>query len=87
MPISVNVTTAHEIQKNRWRQARDPILKRLDVEFMRALEQGQPTAEITAKKQILRDVTNTPLPGWETDDTVDTFSGKVKAVYPECLNW
>jgi len=87
MPVTVDTTIAHSIQKNKWRRAREPILKRLDVEFMRALELGQSTTEIAAKKQTLRDVTNTPLPNWESGDTVDTFSAKVKAVYPECLNW
>jgi hypothetical protein len=85
MPISVNVHEAHESQKNKWRQVREPILKRLDVEFMRALELGQPTDEIVSKKQLLRDVTNTPLPEWESGDNVDSFSAKVKAVWPECL--
>lgn len=87
MPVSMNVPAAHEIQKNKWRRAREPILKRLDVEFMRALELGQSTTEIAAKKQTLRDVTNTPLPNWESSDNVDSFSAKVKAVWPECLNW
>lgn len=87
LPIAVDVTIAHEIQKNKWRNVREPILKRLDVEFMRALELGQSTVEIAAKKQTLRDITNTPLPNWELGDTIDTFSAKVKAVWPECLNW
>lgn len=87
MPISIDVPGAHEIQKNRWRRAREPILKRLDIEFMRALELGQPTGEITAKKETLRNVTQTALPGWESNDSVDTFSGKVEAVWPDCLNW
>jgi hypothetical protein len=86
LPISIDVTSAHEIQKNKWRNSREPILKRLDVEFMRALELGQSTTEISAKKQTLREVTNTSLPNWESGDNVDSFSAKVKAVWPECLN-
>jgi hypothetical protein len=87
MPISINVTEAHEIQKNKWRIIREPILKRLDIDFMRALELSQPTEEIVAKKQVLRDVTNTILPNWVSDDTIDSFTIKIKSVHPECLNW
>jgi hypothetical protein len=40
------------------RRARKPLLEALDVEFMRAQEQGLPTGAIVARKQALRDVTN-----------------------------
>jgi hypothetical protein len=85
--ITMDTVTTQDIQKNKWRRAREPILQRLDVEFMRALELGQSTAEIAAKKQTLRDVTNTPLPEWNDTETVDSYTTKVKAVWPDCLNW
>jgi hypothetical protein len=83
----MDTTASQDIQKNKWRVAREPILQRLDVEFMRALELGQSTTEIAAKKQTLREVTNTSLPEWNDSETVDSYSAKVKAVWPECLNW
>ena len=46
-----------EITKARLRTERAPLLAALDVEFMRALEEGKPTAGIVAQKNALRDVT------------------------------
>jgi hypothetical protein len=88
-PISIDVSAAHEIWKEEWRRTRTPILARLDVEWMRALEQGNTTLsqELAAKKQTLRDVTQTPLPQRQPGETVDHFSARVKAVWPECLTW
>lgn len=55
--ITVNLTKAKEITKNRLRYERQPYLADLDVAFQRALEQGQDTSGIVAKKQVLRDIT------------------------------
>lgn len=59
----MNYERAKDIQKNKWRQLRKPILEKLDVEFMKALETGntQKVQEIGSQKQELRDVTKTPL--------------------------
>jgi len=64
MSIIINIDKAKDIWRNHWREARKPLLERLDVEFMRAVESGDTAkqAEISAKKQELRDVTATPLP-------------------------
>lgn len=47
-----------------FRDARLPIMEQLDIEFMRAIEDGnkEKQLEISEKKQKLRDVTKTPLP-------------------------
>jgi hypothetical protein len=60
--ISVNMTKAKEIWKDKIRIARDPKLKELDVEFVRALEEGDSAkqAEVTSQKQALRDATADP---------------------------
>jgi hypothetical protein len=60
--ISVNMTKAKEIWKDKIRIARDPKLKALDVEFVRALEEGDidKQAEVTSQKQALRDATADP---------------------------
>lgn len=57
MAITVNIDKAKEIHKDRIREARQPLLEKLDVEFQRALETGDDTADIVAQKQALRDAT------------------------------
>lgn len=68
-----------EIQRNKFRIARKPILDKLDIDFMRAIERGdtQKQQEITSKKQQLRDITTISLP----EDLVS-----IKNTWPEILN-
>jgi len=75
----ININRAKEIWKDKFRQARKPILEKLDIEFMRALESGdtQKQQEIAVQKQALRDVTKTPLP--------DDLEG-IKNTWPNVLN-
>jgi len=89
IPITINVNEAHNIWKNEWRRMREPILKKLDVEWMRALEKGDIslTQELANKKQILRDITLTELPQRENNETIDEFTEKIKNIIPECLHW
>ena len=56
--IVININKAKEIKKEQLRAERKPLLESLDVQFVRALETGQDTAEIVAEKQRLRDITN-----------------------------
>ena len=69
--------------KNIWiefyRESRTPLLEKLDIDFMKALEANDEAkkAEIVAAKQALRDVTLTPLP--------DDLAG-IKATWPDILN-
>jgi hypothetical protein len=58
MGITVNITKAKDITKDRLRQERTPLMEALDVEFMKAQEQGTDTTAIVAEKQRLRDITN-----------------------------
>lgn len=62
-PIVFNVELAKPIFISYLRSARDPLLKDLDVQFMRALEIGDTVKmqEIGVKKQELRDVTEIDL--------------------------
>ena len=55
MPIGVNIPKAKELQKERFRQVRKPLLDALDIEYQRATETGADTSAIVAKKQALRD--------------------------------
>ena len=60
MPIGVNIPKAKELQKERFRQVRKPLLESLDIDYQRADEAGDASkkTEIATKKQALRDVTN-----------------------------
>ena len=55
MPVTVNVTKAKDIWKDKIRLARKPKLEELDVEFVRAQETSSDTSAIVTKKQELRD--------------------------------
>ena len=79
--IKINMTKAREIKRDQLRAERKPQLEQLDVEFMRAQEQGDQAKadEIAAKKQALRDVTDDPA--------IDaaTTPDELKAVRPAAL--
>jgi len=77
--IRLNVQKAKNIWKNVWRQKRAEIFERLDIEFMKAVEDGniQQLQNIKSKKQLLRDVTNTELP-----NTVE----EMQQIWPNILN-
>ena len=79
--ITINLDKAKNIQKNRWREARKPLLTQLDAEFMRAVESGDivKQQQIAAKKQALRDVTVTDL-------STITTPEELKNVWPDILN-
>lgn len=78
--IIINPEKAKIIWKNKWREARKPLLASLDIEFMRAVEAGDlaKQVEIAARKNELRDVTLTPIHG--------TTPEEIKSVWPEVLN-
>ena len=79
--ITINLDKAKEIQKNRWRTARKPILEKLDTQFMRAVETGDTAKQqqIATQKQSLRDVTTTDLSSVTTPE-------ELKNVWPDILN-
>ena len=78
--VDINLEKAKEVQRNRWRQARQPLLQELDIKFLIASEQ-EDVGEINIikeKKQILRDVTLTDL------SSVNSLE-ELKEIWPECL--
>lgn len=77
--IKVNLEKAQQIWKDKWREARKPLLEKLDVEFMKALELGDTSKieEIKIKKQALRDITNEDLSGLSPD--------QIKSIWPDAL--
>jgi len=83
--IKINIDKAKEIQKDKIRQVRKPILEKLDVDFVRALEVGDDTASIAAQKQALRDVTNIVTEAEIAGTTVDEITTEIKAMWDEDL--
>ena len=58
MGITVDITKAKVITKDRLRVEREPLLAAQDILFQRASETGADTTAIVAEKQRLRDITN-----------------------------
>jgi hypothetical protein len=58
MPITVDITKAKVITKDRLRIDRKPLLEAQDILFMKAQEAGTSTSAIVTEKQRLRDITN-----------------------------
>lgn len=55
--ITINLSKAKELTKQRLRYEREPLLQTQDIAFQRALESGADTSAIVAEKQRLRDIT------------------------------
>lgn len=77
--ISVDMTAAKEIWRDKIRQCRTEPLAALDTAFMKALETSADTTQITADKQALRDA--------PTDAGIDaaTTPAELAAVQPAGL--
>lgn len=60
--VNLNLDKCREIDNNFRRRARKELLAELDVQFQRALEQGDTEKQqaVVAKKQVLRDITKDP---------------------------
>lgn len=78
--VVCDLTKAKDIWKDKWRKARVPILRQLDLEFMKAVEQADSDMirTIGVKKQQLRDITNTSLSKARNIDTL-------KQIWPDIL--
>ena len=70
--MTVNMTKAKALTKDRLRADRKPLLEAQDVLFMRAQEAGSSTTAIVTEKQRLRDITGDYV------DDMDTLE-KLKA--------
>ena len=58
MKIVIDNNKAIEIAKDKIRVIREPMFKKLDLDFQRALETGSDTTLIVQEKQRLRDLTD-----------------------------
>jgi hypothetical protein len=68
--LEINLEKALEIHKTKIREKRESVFKDLDIQFMKALEQGNTilSAEIGARKQALRDITDIDISNISTLD-------------------
>ena len=78
MGITINIEKAKNIFISKLRRFREDEFSKLDIEYMRALELGNPTADIVAKKQQLRN-----LPDMDLSDV--TTLDQLKAKWPTDL--
>ena len=76
--ITIDISKAKEVWKNKIRIARKPALEKLDVDFIKAQEQGNDTTSIVADKNTLRD-----LPS-QVD--IATTVDEIKVVWHDLLN-
>jgi len=58
MPMTINITKAKVITKDRLRGERKPLLEAQDILFMKAQETGTSTTSIVAEKKRLREITD-----------------------------
>jgi hypothetical protein len=77
MAITIDITKAKEVWKDKIRFHRAKALKKLDLDFIKAQEDGTDTTSIVADKQILRDLPDQV----DTATTVD----EIKAVWNDML--
>ena len=68
MPVSVNMTKAKAITKDRLRADRKPLLEAQDILFMKAQEAGSDTSAIVAEKNRLRNITGDYVDDMDTLD-------------------
>ena len=68
--LEINLEKALEIHKKKIRERREVVFKDLDIQFMKALEQGNTalSTEIGTKKQALRDITDIDISNISTLD-------------------
>ena len=66
--ITVNLSKAKVITKDRLRVERKPLLEEQDILFMKAQEAGTSTTDIVTEKNRLRDVTKLADSATTTDE-------------------
>ena len=80
--ITIDYTKAQAITKDRLRAERTPLLDKLDVDYMKAIEVGADTTVIVAEKQRLRDVTGLVDTAVTLDDLLALNCDKPIVVVP-----
>lgn len=79
--IVIDVEKAKDVWRNKMREARTPLLDKLDAAFFRAMEDGdtKKQKDIAAQKKLLRDAP--ALPELAAATTVE----EIEAVWPDYL--
>ncbi len=77
MSITIDITKAKNIWKEKIREARKPALEKLDIDFMRAQEASSDTTTIVSNKNTLRNLPSQV----DSATTVD----EIKAVWNDML--
>jgi len=77
MAITIDITKAKNIWKDKIRFHRDKALKKLDIDFVKAQETSSDTTSIVADKQTLRDLPSQVNTATTTDE--------IKAVWNDML--
>ena len=77
MSITIDITKAKNIWKEKIREARKPALEKLDIDFMKAQEVSGDTTTIVSNKNTLRDLPSQV----DSATTVD----EIKAVWNDML--
>tara|TARA_B100001939_G_scaffold337492_1_gene341899 strand:+ start:1196 stop:1438 length:243 start_codon:yes stop_codon:yes gene_type:complete len=77
MGITIDITKAKEVWKNKIRDARKPALEKLDIDFIKAQETDSDTTTIVSNKNTLRNLPSQV----DTATTVD----EIKAVWNDML--
>jgi uncharacterized protein YdaT len=75
--ITIDISKAKEVWKNKIREKRKPVLEQLDIDFVKAQETSSDTTSIVADKNTLRDLPSQV----DTATTVD----EIKAVWNDML--
>jgi len=66
--LTFDINQCVEMTKERLRREREPLLRALDAQHLRAIEDGTPASSIIAEKQRLRDITNSAHAGLSLDE-------------------
>jgi|TARA_R100001129_G_scaffold125982_1_gene88261 hypothetical protein len=77
MSITIDITKAKNIWKEKIREARKPALEKLDIDFMKAQEASSDTTTIVSNKNTLRNLPSQV----DSATTVD----EIKAVWNDML--
>ena len=75
--ITIDISKAKDIWKDKIREARKYALEKLDVDFVKAQETSSDTASIVADKQTLRDLPSQVDTATTTDEIKAVWNDKL----------
>ena len=75
--ITIDISKAKDIWKNKIRDARKSALEKLDVDFIKAQETSSDTTSIVADKQTLRDLPSQVDTATTTDEIKAVWNDKL----------